>query len=226
MSKTYGAESAAVKPLSGIFMLALLALLLAGGPAFAREIRIVGFGDSLMAGYRLDENDAFPAQLQAALHKDGFDVTVTNAGVSGDTTSGGLERLNWSVPDGTDLVILELGANDALRGIPPEITERNLAKMIEDLKARGIGVLLAGMLAPPNMGSDYEAAFNPIYPSLAKKYDVPLYPFFLEGVAAQKDLQLDDGMHPNPEGVKRIVNGILPAVENIIKNMNKQVEEK
>lgn len=226
MSRTYGACVATVKPLPRIFVMAVLALLLTGAPVLAREFKIVGLGDSLMAGYQLGEDEAFPAQLQKALRENGFDVTVANAGVSGDTTAGGLERLDWSVPDGTDLVILELGANDALRGIAPEITEQNLAKMIETLKSRDIGILLAGMLAPPNMGSDYETAFNAIYPRLAKKYGVPLYPFFLDGVALHKDLQLGDGMHPNREGVKRMVNGILPAIEKIMKNMNIGLEEK
>ncbi|MGV1758604.1 arylesterase [Rhizobium sp. A22-96] len=180
--------------------------------AEARTIQLVGFGDSLMAGYQLPPGDGFPAKLQAALKAKGLDVAVADAGVSGDTTSGGLSRIDWSVPDGTDGVVLELGANDALRGIPPEQTEKNLETMIERLKERKIPVFLAGMLAPPNMGPDYAEKFNPIYKHLADKYQLTLYPFFLDGVAAQANLQLDDGMHPNPKGVDVMVERILPAV--------------
>ncbi|OCJ10937.1 arylesterase [Rhizobium sp. AC27/96] len=180
--------------------------------AEARTIQLVGFGDSLMAGYQLPPGNGFPAKLEAALKAKGLDVAVADAGVSGDTTSGGLSRIDWSVPDGTDGVVLELGANDALRGIPPEQTEKNLETMIERLRERKIPVFLAGMLAPPNMGPDYAEKFNPIYKRLADKYQVTLYPFFLDGVAAQADLQLDDGMHPNPKGVDVMVERILPAV--------------
>lgn len=199
-------------------IVALFGLLLAAAmsPATAEPVKIVGFGDSLMAGYELAPDEGFTAQLQHALRNDDLDVVVVNAGVSGDTTSGGLSRLDWSVPDDTDLVILELGANDALRGIQPAITRKNLEEMIVRLKDRGIHVLLAGMLAPPNMGDNYAADFNPIYPDLAKKYDLPLYPFFLEGVAAHPVLQLGDGMHPNPEGVKRMVEGIRPLIRPMI----------
>ncbi|MFJ6326479.1 MULTISPECIES: arylesterase [unclassified Rhizobium] len=184
----------------------------AAGAAEARTIQLVGFGDSLMAGYQLPPGDGFPAKLEAALKAKGLDMTVADAGVSGDTTSGGLSRIDWSVPDGTDGVILELGANDALRGIPPEQTEKNLETMIERLKERKIPIFLAGMLAPPNMGPDYAEKFNPIYKRLAEKYQLALYPFFLDGVAAQADLQLADGMHPNPRGVDVMVERILPAV--------------
>lgn len=176
-------------------------------------VQIVGFGDSLMAGYQLAQTDGFTAQLQTALTEAGYNSTVANAGVSGDTSSGGLARLDWSVPDEAQLVILELGANDALRGIPPELTEKNLDQMLARLKERGIPVLLAGMIAPPNMGADYAAKFNPLYRKLADKYQVKLYPFFLEGVAADKQLLLDDGMHPNPQGVKTMVMNILPSVK-------------
>ncbi|MBM7048912.1 MULTISPECIES: arylesterase [Rhizobium] len=182
------------------------------GAAEARTIQLVGFGDSLMAGYQLPPGDGFPAKLEAALKAKGLDVAVADAGVSGDTTSGGLSRIDWSVPDGADGVILELGANDALRGIPPEQTEKNLETMIERLKERKIPIFLAGMLAPPNMGPDYAEKFNPIYKRLADKYQLALYPFFLDGVAAHADLQLDDGMHPNPKGVDVMIEHILPAV--------------
>lgn len=208
-----------MKPLLCNFVLAGLMLFVAAGQAGAGELRIVGLGDSLMAGYMLPQEDAFPARLEKALRSDGLDVRVANAGVSGDTTAGGLERLDWSVPDGTDLVLVELGANDALRGIPPEITERNLSEIITRLKERGIAVLLAGMLAPPNMGSDYATAFDAIYPRLAKQHDVPLYPFFLDGVATHREFLLEDGMHPNPQGVEQIVERIVPLVEQTIKRL-------
>jgi len=141
---------------------------------------------------------------------------VANAGVSGDTSSGGLARLDWSVPDGTRLVILELGANDMLRGVAPDIAEKNLDAMLAKLKQRNIPVLLAGMRAAPNLGADYQKTFDAIYPKLAAKYAVPLYPFFLDGVAGHPDLQLEDGLHPNPKGVDVIVERILPVVEKAI----------
>ena len=154
-------------------------------PATAEPYKIVGFGDSLMAGYGLDAGESFPEKLEKALRDKGHDVVIANAGVSGDTTSGGLARLDWSIPDGTQVVILELGANDMLRGIAPEITEKNLDAMIARLKERNITVLLAGMRAAPNLGPDYQAAFDAIYPRLAEKYGVALYPFFLDGVAGR-----------------------------------------
>ncbi len=194
----------------------LLASFLAALPAAAEPVRIVGFGDSLMAGYNLGPDEGFTAQLQAKLKAEGIDAAVENAGVSGDTTSGGLARLDWSVPDGTDIVILELGANDALRGIVPAITRQNLDQMIAQLKQRGVAVLLAGMLAPPNMGADYQKDFDPIFPDLAVKHGVPLHPFFLDGVAAQRDLLLDDGMHPNAKGVAVMVERIMPAVREAV----------
>ncbi|MBY5776921.1 arylesterase [Rhizobium leguminosarum] len=184
--------------------------------ADARTINLVGFGDSLMAGYQLPPGDGFPEKLQAALKAKGLDVTIANAGVSGDTTTGGLARIDWSVPDGTDGVILELGANDALRGIPPEESEKNLDQMIIRLKERGIAVLLAGMMAPPNMGADYAARFNPIYQKLSEKHGLPLYAFFLDGVALEAGLKLDDGMHPNARGVDVMVEKMEPAVTNFV----------
>ena len=198
-------------------VLAIMVALAANvAPAAAEPYRIVGFGDSLMAGYELGAGEGFPARLEAALKARGHDVTVADAGVSGDTSSGGLSRLDWSVPDGTDLVILELGANDMLRAISPDITERNLDRMISRLKDRGIAVLLAGMVAAPNLGPDYAKAFNAIYPRLAGKHDIPLVAFFLEGVAANRKLQLADGMHPNAAGVEAMVENALPALERII----------
>ncbi|WP_340159684.1 arylesterase [uncultured Hoeflea sp.] len=184
--------------------------------ATAEEIKLVGFGDSLMAAYNLQASEGFPARLEAALRERGHDVSITDAGVSGDTTSGGLARLDWSVPEGTDGVILELGANDALRGLPPEKTRDNLEAMIKRLQERGIAVLLAGMLAPPNMGGDYEAKFNAIYPDLAARYELTLYPFFLDGVTGNPDQLLGDGMHPNPNGINTMVEKILPIAEQFL----------
>ncbi|ESX65079.1 MULTISPECIES: arylesterase [unclassified Mesorhizobium] len=193
-----------------------LAICSAISSARAEPFTIVGFGDSLMAGYGLGPGQGFTEKLQAALRAKGYDVTVANAGVSGDTTSGGLSRLDWSVPDGTQLVILELGANDMLRGVSPAIAEKNLDAMLAKLKQRKIAVLLAGMRAAPNLGADYQRAFDATFPRLAEKYGVPLYPFFLEGIAGQSVLQLEDGLHPNARGVDRIVEGILPSVEKTI----------
>lgn len=183
-------------------------------PAHAEPLRLVAFGDSLTAGLGLPANQAFPAKLQAALKARGHDVVIENAGVSGDTTSAGLARLDWSVPDGTQGVILELGANDALRGLDPAIAEKSLDTILARLKERGIPVLLAGMVAPPNLGGSYAERFNAIYPRLAATYDVPLYPFFLDGVAGQAKLNQPDGIHPTAAGVDVIVERITPAVES------------
>ncbi len=209
--------------LSSITSMALLLGLsiFAASPASAQDVsndtlQIVGFGDSLMAGYQLAQADGFTAQLQSALTEAGYKTTVANAGVSGDTSSAGLARLDWSVPDEAQLVILELGANDALRGISPELTEKNLDQMLARLQTRGIPVLLAGMIAPPNMGTEYAEKFNPLYQKLADKYQVKLYPFFLDGVAADNTLLLEDGMHPNPQGVKIMVQNILPDVKAML----------
>ncbi len=180
---------------------------------------IVVLGDSLVAGYQLAAGEGFPDRLQKKLDDDGIAAKVIGAGVSGDTTSGGLARLNWSVPDGTDAVLLELGANDALRGLPPEESEKNLDTMIAQLQDRNIKVLLIGMLAPPNMGEDYEKAFNPIYEKLAEKYGIPLYPFFLDGVMTHPDKLLEDGMHPNATGVDVMVENISPMVEKLIEEL-------
>lgn len=178
-----------------------------------QPFQIVGLGDSLMAGYRLDSDKSFTSQLEKALHDKGYNVTVTNAGVSGDTSTGGRERIDWSVPDGTGLVILELGANDMLRGITPDLTEENLDFMLARLQERHIPVLLAGMLSAPNLGQENADHFNPIYPRLAEKYHVAFYPFFLDGVAGNTALQLDDGMHPNDQGVGIMVEKMLPLIE-------------
>ena len=174
---------------------------------------MVVLGDSLSAGYGLPASAAFPARLQKALKTNGIEVDIINAGVSGDTTSGGRDRLDWSVPDGTEAVILELGANDALRGIDPKVARAALTDILTRLQARKIAVLLCGMFAPPNYGADYSASFNAIYPDLAKAFGVPLYPFFLEGVASDAKLNQPDGLHPTAQGVDAIVKNILPTVE-------------
>lgn len=187
------------------------------GPALAADeakpIRMVVLGDSLSAGLGLAANDAFPPRLQKALKDKGISVEMTNAGVSGDTSSGGLGRLDWSVPEGTQAVIVELGANDALRGIDPKVTRAALSDILTRLKARNISVMLCGMVSPPNYGRDYAERFNTIYPELAKSFGVPLYPFFLDGVAADAKLNQADGIHPTAQGVDIIVRNILPTVE-------------
>jgi acyl-CoA thioesterase-1 len=188
----------------------------------AKPIKMVVLGDSLSAGLGLVGSAAFPARLQKALKAKGIDVDMVNAGVSGDTTSGGRDRLDWSVPEGTEAVILELGANDALRGIDPKVARAALSDILTRLQARRIAVLLCGMVAPPNYGADYSARFNAIYPDLAKAFQVPLYPFFLEGVAADAKLNQADGLHPTAEGVDRIVKNILPTVEAFLSPILRQ----
>ncbi|KQV73161.1 acyl-CoA thioesterase [Rhizobium sp. Root1220] len=205
---------------AGLHIAVIVASLMLSVGANARTINLVGFGDSLMAGYQLPPGDGFPEKLQAALKAEGLDVSISNAGVSGDTTTGGLSRIDWSVPDGTDGVILELGANDALRGIAPEQSEKNLDQMITRLKERGIAVFLAGMIAPPNMGGDYAARFNPIYEKLAQKHGVALYPFFLDGVALDAALKLEDGMHPNSKGVDVMVENMEPAITQFVRTFS------
>jgi len=203
-----------------IKMAGLLTLALAtaypAAHAGAEPVSIVALGDSLTAGYGLGPGESFPEQLEAALKARGRDVVVTNAGVSGDTASDGLARLEWSVPAEADIVIVELGANDALRGIDPAVTRRALSDIVATLKQRGQAVLLAGMLAPRNMGDGYVRAFDAIYPDLAREYDLPLYPFFLEGVAGQPRLNLPDGIHPTAAGIAKVVAAILPAVEALV----------
>ncbi len=177
---------------------------------------MVVVGDSLSAGLGLSAADAFPAKLQKALKDKGINVEMTKAGVSGDTSTGGRDRLDWSVPDGTDAVIVELGANDALRGLDPKVARAALEQIVTRLKARGMQVLLAGMLAPRNYGPDYAKAFDPIYPDLAKAHDLVLYPFFLEGIAGDRAFNQSDGLHPTASGVDVIVKGIMPKVEELI----------
>jgi acyl-CoA thioesterase-1 len=188
----------------------------AAAPETGRPLKLVALGDSLTAGYGLPQSAAFPNVLQAALAARGHKLEIANAGVSGDTAPGGLARLDWSVPDGTDGVILELGANDMLRGADPAATKQALDTIIARLKARNIPVLLAGMFAARNLGPDYIGRFDAIYPDLSKKYDLVLYPFFLDGVAGEARLALPDGLHPNADGVRLIVERILPTVETFL----------
>lgn len=193
-----------------------LAALVNLGPARAEPLRLVALGDSLTAGYNLPPDAAFPIRLEKALRAEGLDIRVDNAGVSGDTSTSGLARLDWALDGKPDGVILELGANDALRGIPPELTEANLDRILSRLKANGIPVLLAGMLAPPNWGPEYRKAFDSLYPRLAAKHGVAFYPFFLDGVAAVPHLNQDDGNHPTAEGVDEIVRRMLPAAKALL----------
>ncbi|ETR77629.1 acyl-CoA thioesterase [Afipia sp. P52-10] len=188
----------------------------------APPLKLAVLGDSLTAGYGLPLEAAFPSRLEKALQAKGHKVEILNAGVSGDTSTGGRDRLDWSIPDGTDAVIVELGANDALRGLDPAITRAALEDIIKRLQARKIAVMLAGMYAPRNYGSEYAAKFDAIYPDLAKAYGVPLYPFFLDGVAAEAKLNQADGMHPTAEGIDQIVQRILPAVEAFLTNVAAQ----
>ncbi|HMB48347.1 MAG TPA: arylesterase [Afifellaceae bacterium] len=186
-------------------------------PAHAQDVvRIVALGDSLTAGYGLAPGQGFPAQLQRALDAAGHKVDIVDAGVSGDTASGGLARLDWSVAPDADAVIVELGANDALRGIGPEVTRKALDEIVARLNARNLPVLIAGMVAPPNMGDDYGDRFNAIYSDLAEKHGTSLYPFFLDGVAGDRSLNQADGIHPTAEGIAVIVENILPEVEKLI----------
>ncbi len=181
-----------------------------------KPVVIVALGDSLTAGFGIASHEAFPARLEAALKAKGVAAVVINAGLSGDTSAGGLARLDWALEPKPDFAIVELGGNDGLRGLDPAQTRANLDAIVTQLKAKGIGVLLAGMVAPPNMGPDYGKAFNAVFPELAAKHGVPLYGFFLDGVAAQRALNLPDGIHPNAKGVDVIVERILPRVLRLI----------
>jgi acyl-CoA thioesterase-1 len=187
-----------------------------------KPLKIVAFGDSLTAGFQLPASAAFPARLEQALKAKGIAAVVANAGVSGDTASGGLARVAWSVPADTDAVILELGANDMLRGVDPKVTRASLDGIIKALKSRGIEVLLAGMRAAPNLGPDYQRAFDAIYPELASRYDLVFYPFFLDGVVTDARYNLNDGLHPNRQGVDLIVGRIMPKVDELITRVRRR----
>ncbi|MBE0502220.1 MAG: arylesterase [Desulfuromonadales bacterium] len=194
-----------------------LLLLLPSVAAADEPLRILVLGDSLTAGHGLAENEAFPAKLQQALQTAGHNVLVINAGVSGDTTAGGLARLDWALADRPQIVIVELGANDALRGLPPESVRKNLTAIITRLQQEKIAVLLTGMRAPRNLGADYYHKFDQLYPELARQHQVAFYPFFLQDVATIRHYNQSDGIHPNAAGVKVIVQSILPTVERLIR---------
>ncbi len=217
-SRSYGKLALKVQRLAAVFAVAGLIFggLVGTANAAERTIKVVALGDSLTAGFQLRGSAVFPVQLERALRAKGLAVEVANAGVSGDTSTGGLARLDWSVPDGTDAAIVELGANDMLRGVDPKVTRDALAEIVRRLKARRIEVLLCGMLAAPNLGADYGRAFDAIYPELAAANDLLLYPFFLDGVVADPKLNIGDGLHPTGEGVAKIVSGILPKVEAML----------
>ena len=205
-----------------VHIVVLFVVMMTAGAAVAGPIKIVVLGDSLSAGLGLGASDAFPAKLQKALKDKGIDVDIVNAGVSGDTASGGRDRLDWSVAEGTEAVILELGANDALRGTDPSVTKAALTDIVSRLKARGVAVLLCGMVAPPNYGRDYADRFNTIYPELSRSFGVPLYPFFLDGVAADAKVNQADGIHPTPAGVDIVVKNIMPTVEAFLGTIRQQ----
>ena len=222
----YGRLPSRIQPLPRIWAAMLLVFASLGSfsmnsPAFAQTqpLKLVALGDSLSAGYNLPASAAFPTVLEKLLRDKGIPVEIANAGVSGDTSQGGLERLDWSVPDGTDGVILELGANDALRGVDPALTEKSLDAIVTGLKARGIPVLLAGMYAPRSNGPDYVARFDAIYPKLAEKHGLILYPFFLDGIAGDRVLNQPDMLHPTAEGVRVIAQRILPTVERFLASL-------
>ena len=221
--RPYGRRFALVQSAAAFFVAALLFLIgssaMASAQTSMKPLKLVAFGDSLTAGYNLPGSAAFPTVLEQALRQKGLAVEIVNAGVSGDTTQGGLERLDWSVPDGTDGVILELGANDALRGVDPALTRKNLEAIIARLTERKIPVLLAGMYAPRNLGEDFAKRFDAIYPELAKTHGLVLYPFFLEGIAGDRALNQADGLHPTADGVAVIVRTILPTVERFIASL-------
>lgn len=203
---------------------ALAAMVAPARAPLAQEepIRLVALGDSLTAGYGLPQEAAFPAVLERALRAKGHKVEIANAGVSGDTASAGLDRLDWSVPDGTDGVIVELGANDMLRGLDPAVTRQAIETIVERLKERGIPVMLAGMLASRNLGHSYTEQFDTIYTDIAKKHDLVLYPFFLDGIAGERSLNLQDGIHPTAKGVEIVVERILPTVETFLASLSKR----
>ena len=200
-----------------VFLALAAATSIVPAPVVAAEpLRIVALGDSLSAGYQLPAEAAFPVQLEAALRERGHEVEVVNAGVSGDTTSGGLARLDWSVGEDADAVIVELGANAALRGLPVASARSNLEAIVSRLRARGLPVLVAGMRAPRNLGPDYVEAFDAMFGEIADAHDALLYPYFLEGIPMSAETVLPDGIHPTAKGVAIIVEGILPRVEELI----------
>ena len=211
------ARIAAISLLTILYGTAALAANTSSAPQEKEKpARILALGTSLTAGFQLPQRASFTAQLETALREKGYEVSVVNAGVSGDTSAGGLARLNWLLGENYTHAIVELGGNDVLRGLEPHETRANLDALLTTLKKHDIDVLLAGMRAPPNLGPGYEKDFNGIYAELAEKHDVLLYPFFLDGVAAEPELNLKDGIHPNEKGVAVIVERMLPYVEKLL----------
>ncbi len=215
-SKTLRATTFLRRALRAVAM-GTFALALTSATVIAKPLKIIAFGDSLTAGYLLPPDKSFPAQLERVLIERGHDVVIQNAGVSGDTAKSGLDRFDWAIPEDADAVILELGANDALRGLDPARAQASLDEIASRLKARNIPLLIAGMSAPRSLGEDYVAQFDAIFPKLAQKYDAILYPFFLEGVAFDPMLNLADGLHPNADGIAVIVTNIMGPVEELVK---------
>jgi acyl-CoA thioesterase-1 len=216
--RAYGLPAVCVNAMAAVLLLFSLSAVQAG----TQPIRILAFGASIVAGYGLGAADSLPVQLEAALRAHGVDATVIDAGVSGDTSAGGLARLDWALADNPDLVIVDLGGNDALRAIDPKTTEANLDAIVTRLKAEKRGVLIAGMLAPPNLGKDYADAFNAVFPAVAARHDVTLYPFLLDGVVMDPALNQADGIHPNAAGVKVIVERMLPFVLQAIRRLDRK----
>jgi acyl-CoA thioesterase-1 len=216
--RSYGHFTAPVQIVAAALAAAMVAAVAVAWPAAAAErpVRIVALGDSLTSGVGLPASAAFPARLEKALRAKGLAVEIANAGVSGDTASGGLARLDWAVPPGTDAVIVELGANDMLRGVDPKVTRKALEEIVRRLTERRLPLLLAGMRAAPNLGDDYVRDFEAIYPDLARSYDLLLYPFFLDGIVANARFNQRDGLHPTAAGIDRIVTGILPKAEELV----------
>ena len=216
--RSYGHFTAPVQIVAAALAAVMVAAVAVAWPAAAAErpVRIVALGDSLTSGVGLPASAAFPARLEKALRAKGLAVEIANAGVSGDTASGGLARLDWAVPAGTDAVIVELGANDMLRGVDPKVTRKALEEIVRRLTERRLPVLLAGMRAAPNLGDDYVRDFEAIYPDLARSYDLLLYPFFLDGIVANARFNQRDGLHPTAAGIDRIVTGILPKAEELV----------
>jgi acyl-CoA thioesterase I len=208
----------------GLAVAAALFGTLLGAPVFANvpgdnpPVRILVLGDSLSSGWGLAADQAFPARLESALRARGHAVRLINAGVAGDTTAGGRARLDWALAENPEIVIVELGANDGMRGIDPRATRANLDAILTRLKTRGVRVLLAGMVAPPNLGEEFGREFNAVFPALARRHGVEFYPFFLDGVAARRGLNQPDGIHPNIRGVAVIVDRILPYVVRLLKS--------
>ena len=215
----FGTDSCRLLRPYGLLICIVNAWILFVTPALSKTKTILVMGDSLTAGYGLAETDSFPAQLERSLSKLGRDLRIINSGVSGDTSAGGRARLDWALAENPDAVILELGANDGLRGLDPRKTEANLGAMIREIGKRKIPILLTGMRAPPNLGPEYEAEFNGLYRRLARRHKILLYPFFLEGVAAIPSLNQADAIHPNAEGVAEIVNRIRPIILQLIDEM-------